>query len=61
MIKTGLIARDAGADIVVTTLTTLPHYVRIGQEGTVHAGQVSVPPLQHPLCYDGIVDAVGSA
>ena len=58
MIKAGLVAGDAGVDLVLAPLEGFDHEVRIGQHGPRHGDQIGVPPREHRLGHIGHVDAV---
>ena len=60
MVQTGLVAGDAGIDLVLAPLQRLLHQIGISQHRPRHADQISVPTLQHLFSHIGHVDAVGS-
>jgi hypothetical protein len=59
VVQAGLVAADAGVDLIGFARSGLGHEVGVGQEGARHAHHVGVAFGQHGLGHLGRVDAVG--
>ena len=59
VVEAGLVAGDAGVDLVLAALTRLGHQVRVGQHRPRHRDEVGVAARQHFFGDGGHVDAVG--
>ncbi|MNK95437.1 hypothetical protein D3C87_1156730 [compost metagenome] len=59
MVEAGLVAADAGVDLVGAVLTRLAHKGGVGQQGPGHRHHVAIAPGQQALGHLGRIDAVG--
>ena len=58
VIQAGLVAGDAGVDLILAALERLIHQIGIGQHRPRHRHQIGMAGGQHGFCHIGHVDAV---